>query len=322
MKTLLAVFAVAQLVIGALLWLTPGFFFDEIGPYGVRNDHYMGDLATWYLALGAAALVAVRRVGWRLPVLALAFLQNTLHAVNHLIDVGEADPELARPGQPRLPGARLAAARLDGERRTGEGRMRVFVAGASGAVGRPLVPMLVAAGHEVTGSTRSQHRAETIRAAGAEAAVVDALDAGALRRAVSDAAPEVVVHELTALPDRFDPRDPEIYAPTNRLRKDGTRNLIAAARAAGARRLVCQSIAFAYAPGPVPEVKDEDAPLNLGAPSPFGAGVRVIGRWSARCCARRGRRPGAALRLVLRPGHLLRRGRAHGRARCASAGSR
>jgi len=154
--------------------------------------------------------------------------------------------------------------------------MRVFVAGASGAVGRPLVPMLVAAGHEVTGSTRSQHRAETIRAAGAEAAVVDALDAGALRRAVCDAAPEVVVHELTALPDRFDPRDPDIYAPTNRLRKDGTRNLIAAARAAGARRLVCQSIAFAYAPGPVPEVKDEDAPLNLGAPPPFGAGVRVI----------------------------------------------
>ena len=97
MKALLAVFAVAQLVLGALLWLTPGFFFDEIGPYGVRNDHYMGDLATWYLALGAAALVAVRRVGWRLPVLALAFLQNTLHAVNHLIDVGEADPEWLGP---------------------------------------------------------------------------------------------------------------------------------------------------------------------------------------------------------------------------------
>ena len=154
--------------------------------------------------------------------------------------------------------------------------MRVFVAGASGAVGRPLMPMLVAAGHEVTGSTRSQHRAETIRAGGAEAAVVDALDAGALRRAVSDAAPEVVVHELTALPDRFDPRDPDIYAATNRLRSDGTRNLVAAARAAGARRFVCQSIAFAYAPGPLPEVKDEDAPLNLSAPPPFGEGVRVI----------------------------------------------
>ena len=97
MNALLAVFAVAQLVLGALLWLTPGFFFDEIGPYGVRNDHYMGDLATWYLALGAAALVAVRRVAWRLPVLVLAFLQSTLHAVNHLIDVGEADPDWLGP---------------------------------------------------------------------------------------------------------------------------------------------------------------------------------------------------------------------------------
>lgn len=97
MKALLALFGVAQLALGALLWLTPGFFFDEIGPYGVRNDHYMGDLATWYLALGAAALVAVRRVGWRVPVLVLAFLQNTLHAVNHLIDVSEADPEWLGP---------------------------------------------------------------------------------------------------------------------------------------------------------------------------------------------------------------------------------
>ena len=97
MKALLAAFAVTQLVLGALLWLTPGFFFDEIGPYGVRNDHYMGDLATWYLALGAAAIVAVRHVAWRLPVLALAFLQSTLHAINHLIDVGEADPEWLGP---------------------------------------------------------------------------------------------------------------------------------------------------------------------------------------------------------------------------------
>ena len=61
MKALLVVFAVVQLVLGLLLWLAPGFFFDEIGPYGVRNDHYMGDLATWYLALGAVALVAVSR---------------------------------------------------------------------------------------------------------------------------------------------------------------------------------------------------------------------------------------------------------------------
>jgi nucleoside-diphosphate-sugar epimerase len=152
----------------------------------------------------------------------------------------------------------------------------VFVAGASGAVGRPLVPMLVAAGHEVTGTTRSGQRAETIRAAGATAAVVDALDAEALRAAVAGARPEVVVHELTALPHRFAPRSTDFYDATNRLRTEGTRNLIEAARAAGARRLVCQSIAFAYAPGARPDVKNEDAPLALDAPPPFGEVVRAL----------------------------------------------
>jgi hypothetical protein len=92
MRALLIVFAAVQVLTGTLLWLTPGFFHDEIGPYGPRNDHYMGDLATWYLALGAAAFMAVRRVGWRVPVLAMAFLQYALHSINHLIDVGEADP--------------------------------------------------------------------------------------------------------------------------------------------------------------------------------------------------------------------------------------
>jgi UPF0716 family protein affecting phage T7 exclusion len=92
MRALLIVFAAVQLLIGALLWLTPGFFYDEIGPYGPRNDHYMGDVATWYLALGAATLVAVRRASWRVPILALAFIQYALHSINHLIDVSEADP--------------------------------------------------------------------------------------------------------------------------------------------------------------------------------------------------------------------------------------
>jgi hypothetical protein len=97
MKVLLAVFGSVQLVLGLLLWLTPGFFFDEIGPYGVRNDHSLGDLATWYIALGAATLVAVRDARWRVPVLAVALLQNTLHVVNHAIDVGNADPEWLGP---------------------------------------------------------------------------------------------------------------------------------------------------------------------------------------------------------------------------------
>jgi 2-alkyl-3-oxoalkanoate reductase len=154
--------------------------------------------------------------------------------------------------------------------------MRVFVAGASGAIGRPLLPRLVAAGHEVTGTTRSEERAETIRAAGARAVICDALDADALRAAVVEAAPEVVVHELTALPHRFNPRDKQMYAPTNRVRREGTRNLIAAAQVAGARRILCQSIAFAYAPGGRPEVKDEDAPLALEAPLPFGETVQAL----------------------------------------------
>jgi 2-alkyl-3-oxoalkanoate reductase len=154
--------------------------------------------------------------------------------------------------------------------------MRVFVAGASGAIGRVLVPRLVAAGHEVTGTTRSEEKAGAIREAGARAAVCDALDREAMRAAVEAAAPEVVVHQLTALPDRFDPRRKDIYDATNRLRVDGTRILIEAARAAGARRLLCQSIAFAYAPGSRPEVKDEDAPLFADAPPPFDGGVRAV----------------------------------------------
>jgi hypothetical protein len=97
MTPVLAVFAVLQLLTGALLWLAPGFFYEEVGPFGPRNDHYMGDLATWYLALGALVLVAVRRREWRGPVLVLALLQNGLHAVNHLLDVGEADPAWLGP---------------------------------------------------------------------------------------------------------------------------------------------------------------------------------------------------------------------------------
>jgi hypothetical protein len=92
MRPLLIAFGIGQLVLGLLLWLTPGFFYDEIGPFGARNDHYMADVATFYLALGAATLVSVRRVSWRVPVLALALVQYTLHSLNHLIDIGESDP--------------------------------------------------------------------------------------------------------------------------------------------------------------------------------------------------------------------------------------
>ena len=153
--------------------------------------------------------------------------------------------------------------------------MRVFVAGASGAIGRPLVRKLIAAGHEVTGMTRSQARAEEVRAAGADAAVVDVFDADALRTEIDKASPEVIVHELTALPDRIDFRKEDTYAATNRIRTEGTRNLIDAARTAGARRLVCQSIAFAYRTDGE-GLKTEGDPLLEDAPGAFGSGVSAL----------------------------------------------
>ena len=97
MRVLLIAFAAVQLLLGFLLWVTPGFFYDEIGPFGPRNDHYMGDVATWYLALGAAMLVAVGRESWRVPVLTLALIQYALHSLNHLIDIGQADPSWLGP---------------------------------------------------------------------------------------------------------------------------------------------------------------------------------------------------------------------------------
>jgi len=155
--------------------------------------------------------------------------------------------------------------------------MKVFVAGASGAIGRPLVRQLVAAGHEVTGTTRREERAEGIRATGARAVVCDAFDAAALEGAVKAAAPEAVVHLLTALPPRLDYRAKEDpLAATNRVRGEGTRNLVAAARAAGARRLIAESVAFFYAPTG-DWVKDEEAPLFQDAPPPFGAAAVALG---------------------------------------------
>ena len=153
--------------------------------------------------------------------------------------------------------------------------MRVFVAGASGAIGRPLVRQLLAAGHEVTGMTRREENAEAIRAAGAKAVVCDVFDAAALESALCEAAPEGVIHELTSLPPRLDPKSKDALAPTNRLRVEGTRNLVAAAKTAGARRLIAESVAFFY----VPEgdwVKDEDAPAFGEAPGQFGEASKAL----------------------------------------------
>src|SRR4051794_24131414 len=110
--------------------------------------------------------------------------------------------------------------------------MKVFVAGSSGALGQQLVPMLVAAGHDVTGTTTSQAKADLVRGPGARPAVVDVLDAEAVMRALRDARPDVVVHQATALAGSLDMRHFERdFALTNRLRSEGTDNLLAAARA-------------------------------------------------------------------------------------------
>jgi hypothetical protein len=97
MRILLIVFALTQLLTGFLLWVTPGFFYEEVGPFGPRNDHYMGDLATFYLALGAVGLASVRQVAWRVPVLTLSVVAYALHSLNHLLDVDEAEPSWLGP---------------------------------------------------------------------------------------------------------------------------------------------------------------------------------------------------------------------------------
>jgi nucleoside-diphosphate-sugar epimerase len=120
--------------------------------------------------------------------------------------------------------------------------MRVFLAGGTGAIGVPLIRQLVAAGHQVTALTRSPANASKLRALGAAPAIADALDAGALRRVVVDAKPTHVVHELTAIP-KGGVRTARDLEATNRLRIEGTRNLIDAAVAAGAKRIVVGSFA-------------------------------------------------------------------------------
>jgi 2-alkyl-3-oxoalkanoate reductase len=156
--------------------------------------------------------------------------------------------------------------------------VRVFLAGATGAIGGPLLRLLVADGHEVTGMTRSPGKAAAVRAAGAEPAVADALDAEAVMSAVARARPDAVVHQLTAIPPRLDPRKiVRDFALTDRLRTEGTRHLVAAAQAAGDARVVAQSIAFAYAPGATGTVHDEADPLIADPPAQFERSAAAIG---------------------------------------------
>jgi nucleoside-diphosphate-sugar epimerase len=146
--------------------------------------------------------------------------------------------------------------------------MRIMVMGATGAVGQHLLPMLIDDGHEVVAVTRTPAKADGLRALGALPVVADALDREAVLGAVMGAEPEVVVHQMTALTGTVDvKRFDRTFALTNRLRTEGTRNVLDAARAAGTRRVIAQSYTgwpFAREGGPV---KDEDAPLDPTPPA-------------------------------------------------------
>jgi 2-alkyl-3-oxoalkanoate reductase len=160
--------------------------------------------------------------------------------------------------------------------------MKVFVAGATGALGRALVPQLVARGHEVVGMTRTPSKVDRLRALGARPVVADALDPDAVAQAVASAEPEVIVHELTALSGKLSVRfirHPERSAPsimTNRLRTEGTDHLLAAGRAVGARRFVAQSIAafgFGRAGG---QLQTEADPLDPEPPAAMRPGLEAV----------------------------------------------
>ncbi|MFF9039281.1 NAD-dependent epimerase/dehydratase family protein [Streptomyces sp. NPDC014892] len=171
--------------------------------------------------------------------------------------------------------------------------MRVLVAGATGVVGRPLVGALRARGHRVSALVRQRSRDRVPEAD--EVVVADALDREAVLAAVSAARPEVVVHQMSALRLlRDDP--PGAFALTARLRTEGTAHLVEAARAAGARRLVAQSIAFAAAPAGDP-VLDEDAPLYVDAPDPgWASTVRAVAELERRVTDRDNGLEGVVLR--------------------------
>ena len=153
-------------------------------------------------------------------------------------------------------------------------KKRIFVAGASGAIGRRLCRLLVNEGWSVIGTTRSLEKVPMLRDLGVEPEIVDVFNEALLLEIVRKAEPEVVVHQLTDLPPALDPaKMAEALVRTDRLREIGTRNLVGAAVVAGVQRMVAQSLAFVYAPGPMPY--REDAPLNLDDPV-FGATARAV----------------------------------------------
>jgi nucleoside-diphosphate-sugar epimerase len=176
--------------------------------------------------------------------------------------------------------------------------MRIFLAGATGAIGKRLVPLLLNARHCVIGTTRSTTKADGLRAAGVEPVVVDVFDAPALSAAVLEAHPDIVVHQLTDLPPGLDPSQMTEGTRRNaRMRSKGTQNLVAAALGAGVRRLVAQSIAWMYAPGNEPHSEDDLLDIDAsGTRAITVAGVATLERLTLSSPSIDG--------VVLRNGHL------------------
>jgi nucleoside-diphosphate-sugar epimerase len=155
--------------------------------------------------------------------------------------------------------------------------MNIFLAGAGGAIGRRLTPLLIASGHTVIGTTRSTDKTEAIAKLGARPVVVDVFDAGALKAAVIAAKPDVIVHQLTDL--AFAPGTPryqEGLARNARIRIEGTANLVAAANAAGVTKMIAQSIAWIYAPGPRARVETDRLMPAEGAGAETIEGVNAL----------------------------------------------
>ncbi|WP_159014795.1 NAD(P)-dependent oxidoreductase [Acidisoma sp. S159] len=141
---------------------------------------------------------------------------------------------------------------------------RIFLAGGTGIIGQSLVPLLRGAGHFVVGTTRSGEGKAKLEAMGIDAVIINVFDAEALRAAVTAAAPDVLIHQLTDLAAGIDPAAPEEAIRRNaHLRREGTANVVAAARTAGVKRMIAQSIAWAYAPKPLPFIESD--PLDVNA---------------------------------------------------------
>jgi nucleoside-diphosphate-sugar epimerase len=185
--------------------------------------------------------------------------------------------------------------------------MRIFLAGATGAIGKRLVPLLRKAGHHIVGTTRSTAKADALRAAGVEAVVVDVFDAPVLTREVSAARPDVVIHQLTDLPPGLDPGRMAEAGPRNaRIRSEGTENLVRAALG-----LIAQSIAWMYAPGRQPYTEADPLDIHAqGARATTVAGVVALERLALTSPPLQG--------VVLRYGHLYGPGTGADRAEAPS----